>query len=95
MKEDKRKPLSQIVLADRDKGTSNRNRSYILLSILSQRGQKIMNKKKNLFILVFLIGSAATLLPTLGKILLFTTAAVYLFMVFDEWDYNKRNGDAK
>lgn len=54
-----------------------------------------MNKKKNLFILAILLWSASTLLPTLGEILLFTTAAVYLFMVFDEWDYNKRNGDAK
>ena len=54
-----------------------------------------MNKKKNLFILAFLLGSAATLLPTVGKILLFTIAAVYLFMIFDEWDYDKRNGGTK
>lgn len=49
-----------------------------------------MNRKKNLFLAAFLLGSMATLLPFLLKIFLFVSVGIFLFMTYDEWEYSKR-----
>lgn len=48
--------------------------------------------KRNLIIASFLLGGLLTVLPLIAKIAIFTGLAVYLFMTYDEYDYQVRTG---
>ena len=51
----------------------------------------MMKKKRvNLALLAFLLGGVTTVLPTLGRIIIFTGISVYLFLTFDFWEYEQR-----
>lgn len=51
-----------------------------------------MNKKINLILAAFLLGGVATVLPLLLKICLFVGVGLLLFIKYDEYDYQIRNG---
>lgn len=48
-----------------------------------------MKKKRiNLALAAFLLGGITTLMPTLGKIIIFTGISIVLYMTYDEFSYN-------
>lgn len=54
-----------------------------------------MNKRRNLFLLAFLIGSLTKLLPFILWLICVVPVAVCLFLAFDFWEYERRTASMK